>query len=244
MNHITRKHFLRLLLAGVAFAPGLAAFASSMDRLRGDRVGWARLKTPSLQWRRHSGSDSTLMQFFRQQTTLNIDPTWYVADVENLAEMCKFPLLFSQGVHMVSSVTGRENVAEHIRRGGFLLIDACCNRDITPDFDVFLQQQTDFLAATLPEARVVPLPASHEIYRCCFQIPDGRPPHTFFNNLYDPHKAAFGLYGVMIGRRMAGLISLSGLQCGWDHMIAPVGHDVACMKMLVNIYTYAMLQGG
>jgi hypothetical protein len=46
----------------------------------------------------------------------------------------------------------------------------------------------------------------------------------------------------MIGSRMAGLISLSGLQCGWDRMIAPPGHDVACMRMLVNIYIYAMLQ--
>ena len=47
----------------------------------------------------------------------------------------------------------------------------------------------------------------------------------------------------MIGTRMAGLISLSGLQCGWDHMVAPPGNDVACMRMLVNIYIYAMTQG-
>jgi hypothetical protein len=193
---------------------------------------------------RHSGSDPVLMQFFRQQTTLNIDPTWYVADVEQLPEMCKFPLLFSQGVDMVQSATGHENVAEHIRRGGFLLIDACCNPQITGDFGAFLQRQINFLTIALPEAQVISLPPEHEIYGCHFQIPDGRPPHTFYQNVYDPQKAAYGLYGVMIGQRMAGLISLSGLQCGWDKMTAPPGHDVACMKMLVNIYIYAMMQGG
>ena len=40
--------------------------------------------------------------------------------------------------------------------------------------------------------------------------------------------------------RLAGVISLSGLQCGWDGMVAPAGHNVECMKMLVNIYTYAL----
>ncbi len=43
--------------------------------------------------------------------------------------------------------------------------------------------------------------------------------------------------------RMVGVISLSGLQCGWDRMISPAGLPEACMRMLVNIYTYAMLQG-
>jgi hypothetical protein len=243
-NELSRRRFLELLLASASFTPGLAAFGGALDNLRGDRVGWARLKTPSPEWLRHSASDPILMQFFRQQTTLNIDPTWYSADVENLAEMCKYPLLFSQAVNMVADDSGRNNIGEYIRRGGFLLIDACCNRLINPNFDVFLQQQADLFAIALPEAKVVPLPSSHEIYRCRFQIPDGRPPHTFYQNIYDPQKAAHGLYGIMIGSRMAGLVSLSGLQCGWDNMVAPAGHNVACMQMLVNIYIYAMMQGG
>ncbi len=243
-NEISRRRFLKLLLTSAAFSPGLIALARGLNELRGDRVGWARLKTPSQFWKRHAGSDPVLMQFFRQQTTLNIDPTWYEADVEQLPEMCKFPLLFSQGVELVQSAAGYENVAEHIRRGGFLLIDACCNPKISGDFDVFLRQQIDFLAVALPEAQVTSLPPEHDIYGCHFQIPNGRPPHTFYENVYDPQKAGHGLYGIMIKRRMAGLISLSGLQCGWDKMTAPPGHDVACMKMLVNIYIYAMMQGG
>lgn len=244
MNAITRKHFLKLLCAGAVGAPVLQVLAVEADKLRGDHVGWARLKTSSEYWMRHSQSDPVLLKFFREETTLNIDPRWYAADVEKLDEMSQYPLLFSQGIHMVESKTGRANLAEYIRRGGFLLIDACCHRRVTPNDDVFLQQQQTILEQTVPEARVVALPSNHPVYRCQFEIPDGKPPHTFYLNAYDAHKASFGLYGLQIGTRTAGIISLSGLQCGWDTSIKPPGHEFLCMRMLVNIYVYAMMQGG
>jgi len=249
MNHgtaISRRCFLTTLLAattGSALASGIGN-----DHLRGDRVGWARLKTPSPQWKRHAGSDPILTKFFHDETTLNIDPAWYVADADDLNELCRYPFLFSQGVGAICAQTGRDNIAEYIRRGGFVLVDACHDRHVTPDFEEFLRQQIDFYSAALPEANIVTLPATHEIYRCHFQIPDGRPPHTFANNLYDPAKARHGLYGVMIGSRLAGVVSLCGWQCGWDLVTehrspAPVGTEVVCMRMVVNIYVYAMLQG-
>lgn len=218
--------------------------AADLDELRGERVGWARLRTPSMHWMRHATGDPVLMQFLRENSSLNIDPTWYVADCEKLEQMCAYPLLFSQGIHMLRTPASRSNLAEYLRRGGFLLVDSCINISITPDPDMFLLQQQRLLAEILPEARIVPLPAGHEIYRCYFQIPDGKPPHTYYNNIYSEQWAKHGLYAIRIGSRTAGIISLSGLQCGWDGMIAPPGHDTACMKMLVNIYIYAMLQRG
>jgi len=243
MKEISRAQFLKTLLSGVLFLPSAAVFGGALDKMRGDLVGWARLKTSSEYWRRHSGSDPELMRFLRAQTTLNIDPTWYAAGVENLAEMCKYPLLFSQSIQVVQDAAGRANLAEYVRRSGFLLVDACCNRAVNADFDVFLQDHINAFATILPEAQVQPLPPTHDIYRCFFQIPDGKPPHMYFSNVYDPRKARLGLYGVMIGTRMVGLVSMSGLQCGWDHAIAPAGLDTACMRMLVNIYIYAMMQG-
>jgi hypothetical protein len=237
-----RYRFLAAFLLVFCFL-GIFAHGEELNQLRGERVGWARLKTPSEHWRRHATGDPVLMQFLRQNSSLNIDPTWYVADSEHLSEMCTYPLLFSQGVHMVNSPTGRSNIAEYMRRGGFLLIDACINKNITPNPDTFLAQQTSFLAEVLPEARIVALPPDHNIYHCYFQIPNGKPPHTYCDNIYDARWSRHGLYAIWLGTRMTGLISLSGLQCGWDKMIAPPGHDVACMRMLVNIYVYAMLQG-
>lgn len=244
---IPRRHFLRALIAGAALAPA-AAFAANFERLRGDRVGWARLKTPSPHWRRHAGSDPILTKFFRDQTTLNIDPVWYVADVDDLNQLCAYPFLFSQGVSAIAARPGRSNLAEYIHRGGFVLVDACHDSHVTPDFDEFLRQQIEFYSVALPEAQVVPLPATHDVYRCHFQIPDGKPPHTFMGNVYDARKARHGLYGVMIGSRMAGIVGLCGWQCGWDHVTengssSPAGLDVSCMQMVVNIYIYAMIQG-
>jgi len=243
MKEMSRARFLKTLLAGAMFLPGAAAFGDAMDKLRGDRVGWSRLKTTSPAWNRHSNGDPKLTRFFRDQTTLNVDPVWYAADVENLEEMTKYPFLFSQGVHVVNDAPGRANAAEYIRRGGFLMVDACCNPTYTPDFDVFLQQHRGFFAAVLPESCFVLLPRTHEVYRCYFQIPNGHPPHTFMSNVYDAKKAAHGLYGVMIGQRMAAMVSVSGLQCGWESPTPPPGHDAVCMRMMVNIYIYAMMQG-
>ena len=237
--------FLRVaLFVGLSAVAGQAVRGQSSTELRGERVGWARLKTPSEYWRRHATGDPVLMRFIRENTSLNIDPTWYVADIDKLNELCAYPLVFSQGIGMVEDPQSRANLGEYVRRGGFLLIDCCINNAITPNADEFFRDQQVVLARMLPEARVVLLPSTHDIYQCYFQIPGGRPPHTFSNNIYDPAFAKYGLYGIKIGSRLAGVISLSGLQCGWDGMIAPPGHDVACMKMLVNIYIYAMLQSG
>jgi hypothetical protein len=214
--------------------------AGDEESLRGEQVGWARLKTPGNEWRRHATGDPVLMRFLRAKTSLNIDPTWYVADVENLDEMCQYPLLFAQSIQKVADERGRANLAEYVRRGGFLLIDACINPNITPDPNQFFKVQTQVLQEILPEARIVALPNDHPIFHSFFHFPNGAP-HTEDA----PAWSRLGFYGIEIGSRMVGLISFSGLQCGWDGMKRQTpGHDVVCMRMLVNIYIYAMLQNG
>jgi hypothetical protein len=239
-TRLARLFFLALVLTGSG-----RALAQDADALRPEAVGWARLRTPSEYWRRHAEADPRLMNFLRENTTLNIDPTWYVADVEDLKQMCAYPLLFSQGIHMLETTTSKANLGEYMRRGGFLLIDSCINTQyVTPDPDQFFQTNVAMLSEILPEATVVPLPADHDVYTCFFNMePDERPPHTYMRGIYDPDWHKYGLYGIMIGNRMAGMIDLSGLQCGWAGVPAPEGHDVECMKMLVNIYIWAMLQG-
>lgn len=236
---------MKLICTGAIAAPTLPLWAANFDNLRGDRVGWARLKTPGEHWMRHATGDPTLMRFLREQTTLNIDPTWYVADVQSLDQMCGYPLLFSQSLVVIKETSARTHLVEYMKRGGFMLVDACCNLNVTPDHDAFLAEHVAFLKEVLPAAKVVLLPPEHEVYRCRFQMPAGHPPHSFFRNEFDARKARHGLYGIMLGERMVGIISLSGLQCGWSPMgvTPPPGQLEACMKMLVNIYIYAMTQG-
>ena len=226
--------FLLIVLMGCS-----GAKADDLNALRGERVGWARLKTSSPYWKGHATADPRLMHFFRDQTTLNIDPTWYEADVDNLEEMSAYPLVFSQGIQTVTSDRASRNLAEYIRRGGFLVIDACINPRLRGNPDRFISDQITALGRILPEGRIVLLPNDHEVYKCLFKFAGG-PPHTEDYEGWGDH----GLYGVYIGSRMAGVISTSGLQCGWAGMKQVAGHDVRCMQMLVNIYVYAMLQSG
>ena len=238
-TEISRRHFLKTVLAGAVLAPELAAFGADFDHLRGDRVGWARLKTSSPIWERHARSDPKLMRFFREHTTLNIDPTWFAADVENLEEMGKYPFLFAQDIRPARAETGQRNLLEYIRRGGFLLLDCCINpksRGRSPRD--FITQHSQLLKKMLPDATVSEMPDRHELFRCFFSLPDG-PPHTAVE--YEWNAQPF--YAVSVGQRMVGLISTSGLQCGWDNMNPTIGHDVLCMQTLVNIYIYAMMQG-
>ena len=245
MDGISRLKFLKLMLAGVAITPGLAAFGAKLDDLRGDHVGWARLKTPSPDWKRHAGADPALTTFFHNQTTLNIDQKWYVADANSMDQLCQYPFLFSQGLAPITEQASRDNIAEYIRRGGFMLVDACHDIHVTPDFDEFLRDQIAFYTAVLPEAKIVSLPSTHEVYQVFFTIPDGKPPHTFMSDIFDPHKASFGLYGVMIGSRMVGIISLCGWQCGWDRgrqrehseYVTGRGRTWLCMKLWSRTFT-------
>lgn len=237
-----RRDFLHsgcaCLLACAALPAALAA-PPAPEAHRGGRVGWARLVTPAAHWRRHAGSDSTLSAFIREHTTLNMDPEWREADPLRLEELCAFPFIFSTGLAPVVDAAALANLSEYLRRGGFLLVDSCIHRSVTPDPDAFLADNTASFARLLPGGAVRRLPDDHPVYTCYF-APAERPPHTYFENKYDPRWARHGLYGVYDGERLASLISLSGLQCGWDRMISPPGHPEECMRMVVNIYVQSM----
>ncbi len=214
----------------------LPAFAEN-DQLRAERVGWARLKTPSEVWKRHADADPLLMRFFRDQTTLNIDSTWYSADVERLDEMCAYPLLFAQSLAPITSRHAITNLGEYMRRGGFLLIDACINPNLRGDCDLFVLNQKRVLLEALPSLRFAEVPHDHELYRCFFRFPNGVP-HTAIESDWD-HGELIGAYQ---GTRMVAVITTSGLQCGWAGMRPTAGHREECMRMLVNIYIYAMME--
>jgi hypothetical protein len=229
---------LVLLLAVLSFVLPCRTVRAD-DHLGSGMMVWARLKTASLSWHRHAGSDPYLLRFIRDDAKLNIDPVWHSADVEKIDQMCAYPFLFSEGLHHVVDPTGLANLKEYYQRGGFIFIDSCINTTVNPDPDEFLQAQIDTIHSILPDARVERLPDDHPIYHNCFDMKDGLP-HTYMANEYNPQWAKHGLYAVYSGNRLISIISLSGLQCGWDRMNPDPDHVTNCMKMMVNIYVYAL----
>lgn len=226
----------------VAFAIAGGLFAASEARAalepRGGRVGWARLVTPHPEWKRHTRADAVLANFIREKTSLNIDPTWYSADPAELSQLCQYPLIFTNNVVAVKKTPHLENLHEYLQRGGFLLIDACANTTINPDPDRFLAQHTELFAKIVPGSQVRALSASHEVYRSLFTMRE-TPPHVYMSNIPTKRWGRHGLYGVFDHERMVAVISLSGLQCGWDRMSTSRDAE-ECMRMVVNIYVYTM----
>jgi hypothetical protein len=238
MKRFLALGWIAIFSGSVPIAPMLAGSSAPAVETRGGRVGWARLVTPSEHWQRHARADLTLSNFIRSKTSLNMDPQWYSANPATVEQLCVYPLIFTNNLTDVRDAQQRKNLGEYVKRGGFLLIDSCINNGVTPDPDRFLAQHTALMAALWPSARVLPLPPTHAVYRQYFAMRD-TPPHSYMQQRYDPKWARHGLYGVFEGERMIVLISLSGLQCGWDNY-GPPGHAEECMKMLVNIYVHAM----
>ncbi len=216
----------------------IARAAEPAPEPRGGRVGWARLITGDEAWNRHSETDERLSNFIRKETSLNIDPTWYSADPHKLDQLCLYPLIFTNNLTEATGSGPRANLKEYLRRGGFLFVDACTNRTITRDPDAFYKDHVALMRELVPGCAVRELPATHEIFRHYFTLSE-TPPHTYMGNVYDPKFARYGLYGVYSGDRMVALLSLAGLQCGWAGMDG-TDHAKECMKMVVNIYVYAM----
>lgn len=232
--------FLLVLLAAGLLQAHAADASPNPDLPRGGRVGWARLISDDPEWSRHSRSDDALANYIKTRTSLNLDPVWHTANPAKLDDLALYPLIFSTGLATLRDAARQKNLSEYLGRGGFLIVDSCINRDVTPSPDAFLADNTAIFQAILPGCTVKAFPVGHDIYSCFFALRD-KPPHTYHDAVYDPRWARHPLYGVFTATdRLAAVLSLSGLQCGWDRMPGPDGHTEQCMQMVVNIYVYAM----
>ncbi len=204
---------------------------------RGGRVGWARLITSDSNWGIHSDQDPKLASFIRGETSLNIDPTWYSVYAAELEKLCAYPFLYVKDLTRLTDQLDRTNLQEYIKRGGFICIDPCTTHFSAYDLESFIKRHATYFAKLLPGATVRELPDNHEIFHCYFTVK--------VDDLFTPDvvraggakPARIGMQGVFVGERMIGVISVSGLECGWPQT---PGRQPGCMKMIVNSYVYAM----
>jgi hypothetical protein len=217
------------------FCAAVFAVAAQAPTRKGDanpsrsgRVGWARLVTGSSSWTVHSANDPVLAEFIRNQSNLNIDPTCYPADPGNLAQLCAYPLIFTNNLTDVRDPRQLANLREYLRRGGFIYIDRCVNVSFSLPQEPFYERHLALFAQLLPGSEVRRLPDDHELFHCYFEPAREHASHEPGHN---------GVYGVYDRGRMVALLSLANFQCGW-----PQSRDrgVESMKMIANIYVYAM----
>lgn len=226
------------MLFGVVMLPLRAETAGLREETRfsGGKVNWTRLISGSLYWNRHASADGRLLHYIRRNTPLDVEEMWQATDPADLSALCAYPFVYADNLHFLADEkTG--NLAEYLKRGGFLFVDFCGNVRINPRPEAFLAQQVAALSRHLPDLRVAPIPGDHDVFGIFFKLdrqPQTRPGDSAW--LDGETNPMFGLY---LGARMIGMVALSGYQCGW----AGSGTDVnaiECMQMVTNIYLYAM----
>ena len=227
---------LAVLIAIGPFARSLlgAEKVRPEDRFRGGKVEWARLQHSGAYWDRHAESDDALLSFIRSNTTLNIESVWHSAPASDLAAMTEYPFLFVDTLDYLTQAEQR-NLAEYLRRGGFILIDACVNRDINRSPEAFLRDHLSILKAMFPDFRCEELSPKHEVFSIYFKMkeypPQARPGNSWSDGPTNPLRLLYA------GNRVIGIMSISGLQCVWSG----IGHnEVSSMEMVTNIYLYAI----
>lgn len=228
------------LLLGLSLTALAPAGSAPTERFRGAKVEWTRLNTGTPYWNRHSEFDGQLLAMMRAYTALDVMSEWRATRPDDMKTLCTYPFIYTDNIAPLSA-SGVKNLAEYLRRGGFLMIDACGNSTINPSPTKFLDNQLKVLRSQFPDLRVGELKPGHEVFSIYFKMSEFPPrAHPLDGGSWLDEKD-FPLYAVFSGDRMIGIISLSGLQCGWAHM-SKIPVEVECMKMVTNIYIYAMIR--
>jgi len=189
----------------------------------GTKLAWARLKSDSPFWDRHADYDHDLLSFMRENTTLNLDPVWHYASAHSIDSLCAYPFILAANLDHLAP-DEHDNLVEYLRRGGFLLLDACLEPTVTPDPREFVVRQVKFFESDFPQLEFRLLTPAHPLFSVYFKL--------------DAEEKRF--WGLYDGDRMIALISLGSIECdlaGFGRMWTPV----AAAKMITNIYLYALV---
>jgi hypothetical protein len=245
MSSISREHFLKLLTAGGASFLGLDSIAPADSLIKGPPVPWSRLKYVGEDgdqddWHVHPQGDLNLLDSLREQSSINIDKKWNVADVSDLPSMAQYPFLFMHGeIEPVLDDTARANMREYLLRGGFIFAEDCVNgyghHGNNGINDFFFLSMINQLPAILPGSKLEKLPFDHPVFHCF---------HHFDNGIPHMQGTPHGLHAVTYDDRVVALISPSDLHCGWTNGDGWFGEGKSrlSMQMGINIYLYAMTQ--
>ena len=246
MPRLNRQQFLRLMAAGTASFFSLNPPILGEDApARGPLVPWGRLKFvgengDEEDWHVHPNGDLNLIDTIRDQTSLNLEKKWNVADIADLNSMVQYPFLFMHGeISPILDDVARQNLREYFLRGGFLFAEDCVNgyghhgggRGHNLN-DFFFRGLAGELQYLIPGAKFEPVPLDHPVFNCFYHLKEW--PHMQGT----PH----GLWGLTYNGRVLAMLSPSDLHCAWVNANWFPGKQPSAMQMGTNIYMYALTQ--
>lgn len=117
-------------------------------------------------WYNDPSAEVNLLKFVRDNTNINVDPTYEFIDL-NSEQLFTYPFLFITGHgNIVFNENEVRRLRTYLENGGFLYIDD----DYSLDKAIRREMKKIFPGQELAE-----LPFSHGIYRCQFDFPNGPP---------------------------------------------------------------------
>ncbi len=193
-------------------------------------------------WHVHPHGDLNLIDAIRDETSVNLEKKWNVADIADLNSMVQYPFLFMHAeIAPVLDDTTRQNLREYLLRGGFLFAEDCVNgygrHGSNRLNDYFFQAMKIELTALIPGARFAKLADDHPVFSCFHRL-NGLPYMQGVQG--DDH----GLWALSYQGRILSFLSPTDLHCGWtngDRWFGPEKR-IAAMQMGTNIYMFAMTQ--
>jgi hypothetical protein len=168
-------------------------------------------------------------------TSIDVAPTGVIVSLSS-RDVFRYPLLYLTG-HLPVRFTSSErtNVAEFVRRGGFLFVDDH-NHDIDGAFHKTATEEIKQVIGPLVE-----VPNDHPLYRAFFQFSEGPPTTSHELNGWGDNLVHKHLYGVIRGGRIAVLYSNKDYSSEWGyHPDNKRFLAVDNTKFAVNIVVYAL----
>ena len=226
---MSARLFIRMLLVGASLLAMLAVALGQTTRAS-SAFKIVRLKyLGGGDWYNDQSAEVNLLKFARENTNLNVDPTYEFVDV-NSEQLFSFPFVFLTGHGNISfSEQDVRRLRTYLENGGFLYVD--------DDYGLDRALRRE-LKKVFPGQDMVELPFSHGIYHCQFDFPHG-PPKT---HEHDKKPAqGFGLFHN--GRLVVYYTYETNPSDGWAD--ADVHNDseqkrLEALKFGVNILVWAL----
>jgi hypothetical protein len=244
-----RREFLRMVALTAAFSsfsPYILANSNKVSPIFDKRNSlepfhWARLKFKLTEkaadkWDVHPWGDEFFLDMVQKYTSLNVDRTWYVGELNNLKQMQQYPFLFMTSENKFEfTPLQQKNFKEYLERGGFIYCDDC----VVERTGDFFFQDVKTKVEKLFNTKMVRLPDNHEIYNSFYKL----------KGLPFPQGRNHGAYALFLKGRMALLLTPTDIHCGWCSLKLQMQHQEGwfdkkigydSIKMGINILVYAL----
>jgi len=180
-------------------------------------------------WDVYPIADVNLRRQVRRLSNINMSEEAVVVSLDDFEMLRRYPFVFATDQeHFKFSKKEQDNLAEFVRRGGFIYGDDCV---LGHDQVLFFKDFRNMMNRIFPENPMRRVPDDHELYHCYFDFPKGLP------FLQGQDLGSWATFDRKTGRILT-LLTPTDLHCGWTCMFFTPEKNMEALKMGINIIVY------